>query len=104
MPSSGPARTPHLPACLPAVLMTAMMSVPWLLPSAYPRDCRYSTLLQITTGQEDVDEVISRDIHRTFPEYSLFAFEQVTLHTRLNARPAGWLQLVLPPRPPARWH
>lgn len=27
-------------------------------------------------GQEEVDEVISRDIHRTFPEHPLFGFEQ----------------------------
>ena len=30
-----------------------------------------------SVGQEDIDEVISRDIHRTFPEYPLFGFEQV---------------------------
>lgn len=28
-------------------------------------------------GQEDVEEVISRDIHRTFPEYPMFALQQV---------------------------
>lgn len=33
--------------------------------------------LFFSVGQEDIDEVISRDIHRTFPEYPLFAFEQV---------------------------
>ena len=33
-----------------AVLMTAMMSVPWPLPSSYPPDCRYATLLQIRWG------------------------------------------------------
>lgn len=27
-------------------------------------------------GQEDIDEVISRDLHRTFPEHPMFAFEQ----------------------------
>lgn len=46
------------------------------LPSEYPPDCRYATLLQISLGQEDIDEVISRDLHRTFPEHPLFAFEQ----------------------------
>jgi hypothetical protein len=58
------------------ILMTAMMSVHWPLPATYPPDCRYATLLQISVGQEDIDEVISRDIHRTFPEHPLFAFEQ----------------------------
>ena len=37
---------PALPP-LHAVLMTAMMSIPWPLPSEYPPDCRYATLLQI---------------------------------------------------------
>lgn len=41
-PACSPALSP-----LPAVLMTAMMSIPWPLPSEYPPDCRYSTLLQI---------------------------------------------------------
>ena len=27
--------------------MTAMMSVPWPLPTDYPLECRYATLLQI---------------------------------------------------------
>eukprot|EP00887_Chlorella_sp_A99_P003329 scaffold26.g3329.t1 len=57
-------------------LMAAMLAVPSPLPSGHPEDCRYATLLQISVGQEDVEEVISRDIHRTFPEYPLFAFEQ----------------------------
>ncbi|GAB4814895.1 hypothetical protein N2152v2_001941 [Parachlorella kessleri] len=57
-------------------LMAAMMAVPWPLSSEYPEECRYSTLLQISVGQEEVDEVISRDIHRTFPEHPMFGFEQ----------------------------
>ena len=36
----------------------------------------YHTLLQISVGQEDVDDIISRDIHRTFPEHPLFGFAQ----------------------------
>ncbi|RMZ55702.1 hypothetical protein APUTEX25_005743 [Auxenochlorella protothecoides] len=56
-------------------LMAAMVALPWPLPTDYPPDCRYSTLLQISVGQEEVDEVISRDIHRTFPEYPLFGAE-----------------------------
>jgi len=42
-------------------------------------DCdgdQYATLIQISIGQEDVDDIISRDIHRTFPEHPLFGFEQ----------------------------
>ena len=31
---------------------------------------------QVTLGQEEVDEVITRDIHRTFPEHPQFGFEQ----------------------------
>lgn len=57
-------------------LMAAMLAVPWPLPLTYPPDCRYATLLQISIGQEDVDEVIARDIHRTFPEYALFGSEE----------------------------
>jgi hypothetical protein len=57
-------------------LMAAMAAVPWPLPAGYPPDCRYATLLQISVGQEEVDEVITRDIHRTFPEHPQFAFEQ----------------------------
>ena len=56
-------------------LMAAMLAVPWPLPAGYPPDCRYATLLQISIGQEDVDDVISRDIHRTFPEHALFGSE-----------------------------
>lgn len=39
-------------------------------------DERYSTLLQMTVGQEEVEETISRDIHRTFPEHPQFLNEQ----------------------------
>ena len=42
--------------------------------AAYQHD--YRTLLQISVGQEDVDDIISRDIHRTFPEHPLFGFKQ----------------------------
>ena len=31
---------------------------------------------QVTLGQEEVDEVITRDIHRTFPEHPQFGFAQ----------------------------
>ena len=35
-------------------------------------DGKYNTLLQISVGQEEVDDVIERDIHRTFPEHPQF--------------------------------
>jgi hypothetical protein len=45
-----------------------------------------------SVGQEDIDEVISRDIHRTFPEYPLFAFEQVGRQPGpLCAHAASWI-------------
>ncbi len=43
-------------------------------------------------GQEEIDEVIQRDLHRTFPEHPLFAFEQVRQvagHVGRPAWPAG---------------
>ena len=32
--------------------------------------------VQISIGQEETDDIISRDINRTFPEHPQFAFEQ----------------------------
>ena len=57
-------------------LMEAMLKVEWPVDHDIVEDGRYATLLQISVGQEDIDEVISRDIHRTFPEHPLFGFEQ----------------------------
>lgn len=57
-------------------LMGAMAAVPWPLPTEPDPESRYSTLLQISIGQEEVDDVISRDIHRTFPEYPMFGAQQ----------------------------
>ncbi len=37
---------------------------------------RRCTAAQVTLGQEEVDEVITRDIHRTFPEHPQFGFAQ----------------------------
>jgi hypothetical protein len=34
-------------------------------------------LPHFSVGQEEVEEIISRDIHRTFPEHPLFVLEQV---------------------------
>lgn len=33
---------------------------------------QFDTLLQVTLGQEDVEDTILRDIHRTFPEHPRF--------------------------------
>ncbi|KAG7673898.1 hypothetical protein KSW81_007078 [Nannochloris sp. 'desiccata'] len=57
-------------------LMAKMAAVPWPLPIDPDPESRYSTLLQISIGQEEIDDVIARDIHRTFPEYPLFGLEQ----------------------------
>jgi len=57
-------------------LMIAMTSIEWPLQLEVDEGGRYSTLLQISVGQEEVDDIIYRDIHRTFPEYPLFGFEQ----------------------------
>jgi hypothetical protein len=57
-------------------LMIAITSVEWPLQLEVDEGGRYSTLLQISVGQEEVDDIIYRDIHRTFPEYPLFGFEQ----------------------------
>jgi len=56
--------------------MAAVWSVAWPISTEYPEECRYNTLLQISIGQEEVDEVITRDIHRTFPEHPQFGFAQ----------------------------
>lgn len=61
-------------------LELAVDAVQWPAATEYDPEGRYSLLLQITTGQEEVDEpwsqVIARDIHRTFPEHPQFGFEQ----------------------------
>lgn len=57
-------------------LMAAMAALPWPVPVEPPPEGRYATLLQISIGQEETDDVIARDIHRTFPEHPQFSFEQ----------------------------
>lgn len=37
---------------------------------------KYRTLLQVTLGQEEVEDVIRRDIHRTFPQHPQFLLGQ----------------------------
>uniref|UniRef100_A0A7S0RLM3 Rab-GAP TBC domain-containing protein n=1 Tax=Chlamydomonas leiostraca TaxID=1034604 RepID=A0A7S0RLM3_9CHLO len=66
-------------------LLQAMVEVPWRrghgpppdhgLPTDYPPDCRFATLNEMTAGQEEIDDIITRDIHRTFPEHPLFGME-----------------------------
>lgn len=56
--------------------MNAVMTVEWPISTEFSEDSRYNTLLQISVGQEEVDEVIGRDINRTFPEHPQFGFEQ----------------------------
>ena len=55
-----------------AGLVEEIMHVPWPIPIEYSEEGRYNTLLQISIGQEEVDDVITRDIHRTFPEHPQF--------------------------------
>lgn len=57
-------------------IMAAMTALPWPIPTEHSPDGRYSTLVQISIGQEDIDDVIQRDVHRTFPEFPLFAAHQ----------------------------
>lgn len=59
-----------------AGLMNAVMAVSWPISQGYSEESGYNTLLQISVGQEEVDEVIGRDINRTFPEHPQFGFEQ----------------------------
>ena len=59
-----------------AGLMNAVTAVDWPISFEFSEDSRYNTLLQISVGQEEVDEVIGRDINRTFPEHPQFGFEQ----------------------------
>lgn len=56
-------------------LMIALSSVP-PVSTEYAEDSRYNTLLQISIGQEETDDIISRDINRTFPEHPQFGYEQ----------------------------
>ena len=59
-----------------AGIMAAVWNVEWPISTEYAEEGRYNTLLQISIGQEEVDEVITRDIHRTFPEHPQFGFAQ----------------------------
>ena len=53
-------------------LLEAMSKVEWPLDDSISEDSNYNTLIQITIGQDEIDEIIRRDIHRTFPELPHF--------------------------------
>ncbi|GMH41766.1 hypothetical protein BSKO_09676 [Bryopsis sp. KO-2023] len=72
--SSEPVMSPHTIGV--QVLNAAMLDIEWPLPTEPPEDSRYALLCQITVGQDEVDDIINRDIHRTFPEHPHFNFEQ----------------------------
>lgn len=40
---------------------------------SYAPDSRFAMLNEMTAGQEEVDDIIGRDVHRTFPECAAFA-------------------------------
>ncbi|KAG1657940.1 hypothetical protein FOA52_000971 [Chlamydomonas sp. UWO 241] len=62
-------------------LVQAMLDVPWSAekggaPPEYSPYCRFAILNDMTAGQEEVDDIIRRDIHRTFPEHPMFCGEE----------------------------
>ncbi|KAG2450320.1 hypothetical protein HYH02_004825 [Chlamydomonas schloesseri] len=60
-------------------VLEAMLQVPWQagegLPADVAPDSRFAMLNEMTAGQEEVDDSILRDIHRTFPEHPYFGLE-----------------------------
>ncbi|PNW80386.1 hypothetical protein CHLRE_07g315350v5 [Chlamydomonas reinhardtii] len=60
-------------------VLEAMLQVPWEagegLPADVAPDSRFAMLNEMTAGQEEVDDSILRDIHRTFPEHPYFGLE-----------------------------
>lgn len=59
-----------------ALIARATSLHPWPPPPTHPEACLYNTLQQVSVGQEGVEEVIGRDIGRTFPEHPQFGFAQ----------------------------
>lgn len=53
-------------------LLEAMSKVEWPLNDQISEESNYGILIQITIGQDEIDEIIRRDIHRTFPELPQF--------------------------------
>ena len=65
------------PTRLRDALMAAATALhPWPPSSSYSEASLYNTLQQVSVGQEGVDDVIGRDIGRTFPEHPQFGFAQ----------------------------
>ncbi|KAG2482324.1 hypothetical protein HYH03_018746, partial [Edaphochlamys debaryana] len=60
-------------------VLEAMLQVPWVagagLPPNTSPETRFAMLNEMTEGQEEVDESILRDIHRTFPEHPYFSLD-----------------------------
>lgn len=98
-------------------IWVGMSHIEW--PPSPPHGTRYETLLQVTSGQEEIDEMIDRDIHRTFPEHRKFCSKdgQMALKNILKAYslhdlevgycqgmafPAGILLMYLPEEPAFR--
>uniref|UniRef100_A0A7S3UCF5 Rab-GAP TBC domain-containing protein n=1 Tax=Picocystis salinarum TaxID=88271 RepID=A0A7S3UCF5_9CHLO len=98
-------------------IWVGMSHIEW--PPSPPHGTRYETLLQVTSGQEEIDEMIDRDIHRTFPEHRKFCSRdgQMALKNILKAYslhdlevgycqgmafPAGILLMYLPEEPAFR--
>lgn len=86
--------------------MDALVRVAWPLSAEYAEDSRYNTLLQISIGQEEVDEIITRDINRTFPEHPQFGFQQgqQALFRVLKAYSLHDLEVGTVKRRPSSWH
>ena len=87
--------------------MEAALSVEWPMSCEISEASRYNTLLQISIGQQEVEEIISRDINRTFPEHPQFGFEQgqqvlyrVLKAYSLHDLEVGYCQVCHPPPPP----
>ncbi|GAX84229.1 hypothetical protein CEUSTIGMA_g11652.t1 [Chlamydomonas eustigma] len=62
-----------------ARLVQALLDAPWSqtegVPAEYSDDSRFAILNDMTAGQEEIDDIIKRDMHRTFPEHPFFTSE-----------------------------
>jgi len=54
------------------MLLEAMSKVEWPLDERISEESNYGILIQITIGQDEIDDIIRRDIHRTYPELPHF--------------------------------
>lgn len=48
----------------------------WRMQETAETGKKYRTLLEVTLGQEEVEDIIRRDIHRTFPQHPQFLLGQ----------------------------